>query len=825
MSSLSATALRDAARLLETRTRALRAASPRTTGRYVLYWCTTALRAEENPAFERALVAAHKLDQPLVVYHGLSSRYAHANDRITGFVLEGEPALRRAFEARGARYVFALDRGRSRTKWLDRVADGASVVVTDDFPVYDVREWVERFARRYDGPVLSVDASCVVPMRSLGRGYERAFAFRERVEPLWKTLLEPIVALPQPRALSHTESTLDEVDTVIDPGAIAALLATLPIDHAVPRSAVMRGGIDAARARWEAFTKKPSAPIDEYDARRNDALDDDGVSRMSAYLHWGMIWAGRLAREALSRDTDGADKWVDELLVWRELAWHFCAHNPRYNDVLQAIPGWARETLSQRAQPMFAPSELAMELGETGNALWDAAQRRLRRDGYLHNNLRMTWGKQIVAWVHSPQRALEILESLNHRYAIDGRDPASYGGLLWTMGQFDRPHPRTDDFGTVRPRDTKTHAKRLDVRAYGAQGLDRHARLGRVLVIGAGLSGAACARTLFDAGVAVTVIDKGKSVGGRLASRRLAGSAISHGAPVLHGTPRRFARWLDLLAGDGLVTMLDEGAAKARAPLTQVVRRLLAPLKDNVRCGVRAAQIDKTPAGWIVIDADGHAHECERLVVSAPAPQAAELIGTSIRDTARWLDRDALVRLSSVKYSRRLVALALCELGACDTTLFDRAIEGDETLSRITVERVEPSEAHRGAMVAISAHASDAYTDAHYDEGEDGPWAEALIERASRILGVGDVSDRSQKRWRYERVRDGGAEHERPFVTLDRAQTLFAIGDGVGQSAAGCDAEAAWESGAALASWLLSSAERDRAIQTSDARATSEAAR
>ena len=38
---------------------------------------------------------------------------------------------------------------------------------------------------------------------------------------------------------------------------------------------------------------------------------------------------------------------------------------------------------------------------------------------------------------------------LNHRYALDGRDPASYGGLLWCLGQFDRPfEPETNIFGT-----------------------------------------------------------------------------------------------------------------------------------------------------------------------------------------------------------------------------------------------------------------------------------------------------------------------------------------------------------------------------------------
>lgn len=763
-------------------------------------------------------MAAHKLDQPLVVYHGLSARYAHANDRITGFVLEGETALRRAFESRGARYVFALDRGTTRTKWLDRVADGASVVVTDDFPVYDVRAWVERFAQRFDGPVLAVDAACVVPMRSLGRAYERAFAFRERVSPLWKSLLEPIASLPAPRALEHTESTLDEIDTVIDASAISDLLATLPIDHTVARSPVLRGGIDAAFERWTAFTKKPGAPIDEYDAKRNDALDDDGVSRMSAYLHWGMIWAGKLAREALARDSDGADKWVDELLVWRELAWHFCAHNPGYADVASAIPKWARETLSQRAQPMFAPTELAMELGETGNALWDAAQQRLRRDGYLHNNLRMTWGKQIVAWVHAPANALAILESLNHRYAIDGRDPASYGGLLWTMGQFDRPHPRTDDFGTVRYRDTKTHAKRLDVRAYSSRGLDRYRDLGRVLVVGAGLSGTSCARAFFDAGVDVTVIDKGKTVGGRVASRRVGESAFSHGAPRLHGSALRFGRWLALLESDGLVTRDDDSSARAKRPLTHAIKRLLAPLQERVRCDVRAVEIQKTATGWTVTDANGRTYECERLVVSAPAPQAAALVGTSIRDGVSPIDEAALARLASVTYAQRLVAMALCETteGASEPMVgFDREIAGDELVSRIVVEAVERE---GRAMMALTVHASDAYTAQRYDEGEDGPWAEALIERARSIIGAGSVVARSQKRWRFSRVREVSANVDgRAFVALDRDETLFAIGDGVHRSERGFDAEAAWESGAALASWLMGRASERSEVTQSEA--------
>lgn len=56
-------------------------------------------------------------------------------------------------------------------------------------------------------------------------------------------------------------------------------------------------------------------------AKRRNQIEVDGVSRMSAYLHYGMVSPFRIAREA---SADGAEKYLDELLIWRELAYAFC---------------------------------------------------------------------------------------------------------------------------------------------------------------------------------------------------------------------------------------------------------------------------------------------------------------------------------------------------------------------------------------------------------------------------------------------------------------------------------------------------------------------
>ena len=166
----------------------------------------------------------------------------------------------------------------------------------------------------------------------------------------------------------------------------------------------------------------------------------------------------------LSRRSKGAEKYLDELLIWRELAYTFCFYRPDH-ETLAALPDWARESLSEH-EPDARPAINSWETlarGTTGDKLWDAAQRSLLIHGELHNNVRMTWGKALLNWTPDAKSALAAMIDLNHRYALDGRDPASYGGILWCLGQFDRPFPPARRiFGTVRDRSTKEHAKRLD---------------------------------------------------------------------------------------------------------------------------------------------------------------------------------------------------------------------------------------------------------------------------------------------------------------------------------------------------------------------------
>ncbi len=86
---------------------------------------------------------------------------------------------------------------------------------------------------------------------------------------------------------------------------------------------------------------------------------------------------------------------------------------------------------------------------------------------------------------------MQRVVDLNHRYALDGRDPSSYGGILWCFGQFDRPfEPEQPRIGTVRPRPLQEHAKRLDLDAYSRMvNRPRFQTSPRIAMVGAGLGG------------------------------------------------------------------------------------------------------------------------------------------------------------------------------------------------------------------------------------------------------------------------------------------------------------------------------------------------
>jgi photolyase PhrII len=646
-------------RLITTRPTPVPSADVRSSGQFVLYWMRTAMRATENPALDVALAAASALDLPLLVYQGLSERYPFASDRHHLFVLQGARDVALQLQRRGLPYVFHLERPGSRGPHLRTLADQAALVITEEMPVDPLRRWTALLSQQTTTPVYAVDTACLVPMKLVGRAYERAFEYRratqreadQRLRQAWVELEVPLRChswqlppLPfQPLDLTNVDLT--NVD-------FAELVATCDIDHSIGPVADTVGGSLAGYARWDAFRRDN---LGGYARRRNDALQN-GASRMSAYLHYGMVSPFLLARQCAEAGGAGAEKYLDELLIWRELAYSFCYYrsdHPGY----RAIPRWARQTLEQHADD-HRPAIHAWETlarGETGEPLWDAAQKSLLIHGELHNNVRMTWGKAILNWRPNAADALKTVIDLNHRYALDGRDPASYGGILWCFGQFDRPFPPAQPIlGTVRGRSVAAHADRLDPAAYRARTMrPLYRSMPRIAMIGGGISGLACARTLADHGLPVTVFEKSRGLGGRMATRRTDAGSFDHGAQYFTCRDPLFRRYVDSWIEDqivgrwnGRVKILERGELRDERAATQ--RFVGVPGMSSlckhlgrdlpIHLSTRIAGLDRVSGGWTLLSDDRREFgPFEIVLISTPAPQAAGLLEpcAALRDACR----------------------------------------------------------------------------------------------------------------------------------------------------------------------------------------------
>jgi len=163
-----------------------------------------------------------------------------------------------------------------------------------------------------------------------------------------------------------------------------------------------------------------------------------------------------------------AEAFLDQLVTWRELGYNNCAHRTDYAE-LSSLPEWAQRTLAGHADDprRYCYSVEELRRAATHDPLWNAAQRQLLREGTLHNYLRMLWGKKILEWSPTPQAALTTMIELNDRYALDGRDPNSYTGILWCLGRHDRPWgPVRPVFGSVRYMSSENTRRKVRVTAY-----------------------------------------------------------------------------------------------------------------------------------------------------------------------------------------------------------------------------------------------------------------------------------------------------------------------------------------------------------------------
>lgn len=318
-----------------------------------------------------------------------------------------------------------------------------------------------------------------------------------------------------------------------------------------------------------------------------------------------------------------------------------------------------------------------------------------------------------------------------------------------------------------------------------------------IAIIGAGIAGITLARAISPA-ANVTIFEKSRGLGGRMANRRREGFAFDHGAQYFTARSPAFRsiaqdaveaghagiwpRAVHTLRADGLVT--DSPPPEPRYIGLPGMSGLANGLAEGLRIRKEAtvAALKRTEHGWALTDSEGQDLGHFDLVLStAPAPQTIRLLPEA------FSGREALARVRMSGCFTLMIGL--------DEPLhldFNAARIEDGVLSWIAVEGSKPG---RGEKEALTIHSRNDWAEANLERDRDEVKSEMLAS-LKRLLRL-DVSTAAWidlHRWRYANVEKPVG---RPFI-FDEALGLGACGDWC----LGNRVEAAVESATALSSML-----------------------
>ncbi len=303
------------------------------------------------------------------------------------------------------------------------------------------------------------------------------------------------------------------------------------------------------------------------------------------------------------------------------------------------------------------------------------------------------------------------------------------------------------------------------------------------IVVGAGISGLLAAGALQAEGWNVTVLDKGRGVGGRMATRRVGGGTFDHGAQFFTVRGDRFSDLVDGWLEAGAATEWSRGFADAEGQpnedgypryrgaegMTSIPKHLGRGL--DVRTGERAVRVDVRAGGWEVACESGLRLEASALLLAMPVPQALEVAsagGFRLPNTDRR-------ELEAVSYDPCLALMVLLDGPGDVPEPGGMQIKG-EPLDWIGDNRRKGiSEAP-----AITIHAGPEWSREHFEDDE-AEITRQLVSLASDRLGTDLPSllvGSSLARWRYSWVTN---THPEPFLAASKDPALLFCGDAFGQ--------------------------------------------
>ena len=267
----------------------------------------------------------------------------------------------------------------------------------------------------------------------------------------------------------------------------------------------------------------------------------------------------------------------------------------------------------------------------------------------------------------------------------------------------------------------------------------------RVVVVGAGIAGLMAAQSLSKSGHEVTVVDKGRSPGGRLATRRIDDATLDHGAQFFTVRDPLFESHVSEWIASGVVTewcrgfditaQNNDGYPRYRGVrgMTDIAKHLAQGL--DVRCNTLAFSIAPgATSKWQLKIDDGSVLDADANIVTCPLPQAYALLVTA--------DIELPESMLRTEYDRTICLLAV--LNQSSAVANPGGLQNpDETFSFIADNAIKGI----SSAVALTMHANPQFSLEHWDISTDDV-QRLLLERASPWIGDATVITSQIKKWR-----------------------------------------------------------------------------
>ncbi len=309
-----------------------------------------------------------------------------------------------------------------------------------------------------------------------------------------------------------------------------------------------------------------------------------------------------------------------------------------------------------------------------------------------------------------------------------------------------------------------------------------------VLIIGAGLSGLTAAHKVSERGLSVTLVDKGRSVGGRLATRRIGEGLADHGAQFFTVRSNDFQRSADKWLAEDIIYVWANGFSDGdrtaeqfdghpryatKGGMNALAKYLAKQLEGKAafHTDVKISNVAQTSDGWQAQDDKGGLYSAKALLMTPPTPQSLTLLG-DVRNQLNPQDREALERIAYVPCVAGLFRVEgevnLPEPGALQrpdavlSWIADNQRKGISPQARI-----------------ITVHSSGSISQTLWDQPE--PEALNFIRKEFEpyLANGSSIVEAELKRWRYSQPT---ILHPERYLMAQGLAPLAFAGDGFGEA-------------------------------------------